>query len=355
MASCLDKLELKAFLKQGALMSLEEGRVVIGLLDLEADFDKNPLQKDYFINPGFLLSDLEQKIYLETKIIKDKGTWVQIIENEIQALDLAPLKWESDDQAYLESYAKAQERIASGQIKKIVPFKTFKAKKPKNFLSEYLFSILKNLSLKGGCEYLYGFWSAENGFVGSTPELLLMKEKASDQILTMALAGTLDSNSPTNMLKDKKLMDEHQIVIDDINNKLKNQNKKNKIIWGNSYEKQYNQLKHIKTDGVIQTDLNLFELIKKLSPTSALGAYPSSENENNKDILRPEQRGAYGAPFVWSSEDEYQVIVCLRGLFWDNEYLYIHVGGGVTASSLLVDELKELDLKFQSTKLKLGI
>ncbi|MFN8847701.1 MAG: chorismate-binding protein, partial [Bdellovibrionales bacterium] len=61
----------------------------------------------------------------------------------------------------------------------------------------------------------FGFWNKKEGMMGVTPEILF--EKKSDQINSMALAGTRRKSVPIEqLLSDSKLRLEHQIVVDEL-------------------------------------------------------------------------------------------------------------------------------------------
>jgi isochorismate synthase EntC len=168
---------------------------------------------------------------------------------------------------------------------------------------------------------------------------------------SMALAGTLASDSADDMLKDPKLLDEHQLVIDDISEKLHD----HRLFWGQTFEKKYGAIKHLCSHLEFASTLNLHSIIARLSPTSAVGTYPSALWTKYQDLLQAHTRAAYGAPFGLVMPEQTRIVVCLRGLFWDEGFLYIHVGGGITAQSDYKTEINELELKFKSTKAKLGL
>lgn len=343
--SNVTKDDFEVFLKNGAIITMSDNRT---FLCSELTLEENT--EEYFLVPEFSLEKIAQKWSFKNHYSLEALS-LKAFENLSSNLN-SNLDWTPNYENYQKSYLQTQDYIQAKRLTKAVPFVTYSALKPKNFNSVVLPSILKQLiQMKHANEFLYGMWNEDYGFIGSTPEILIQKKPGSSIYNTMALAGTLPINDPINMLNDKKLSEEHQIVIDDISKKLFDQ----ELTWGPKTEKKYALLKHLYSEARFPSNLTLKDLIKRLSPTSALGVFPSEEWMSYEDILKLKERGAYGGPFGLVTSDEIMVLVCLRGVFWDKTHLKICVGGGITSSSIYDNEVKELELKFLSTKTKLGL
>lgn len=300
-----------------------------------------------FINPHYNLNNPNMFMTPE-HLISDSS----FLNSFINESNFETLKWVADWTNYKITYQQFAKCIQDGQLKKAVPFVSFKTQKPRDFHQRYLPVILnKLLEAQTQDQFLYGLWNSEAGFIGQTPEILVAKNTSKSMYSSMALAGTLPSSSPLDMPTDSKLAGEHQLVIQDISQKLND----HQLQWGKTHEKKYGPIKHLYASVEFETGLDLNSLITRLSPTSAVGTYPSTDWVKYKDLLQTETRGAYGAPFGLSLPEQTRVIVCLRGLFWDKDSLYIHVGGGITSQSNYKTEINELELKFESTKAKLGL
>lgn len=305
-------------------------------------------QSNYFIIPQYSLKNLNRKV-----VFRNTYSLSHVLESINGDLKIEPsFVWSNSLESYKDKYSESMKCIQSGELKKAVPFMVYETSKPKNFNEFLLPQIIKKLSgLKTENEYFYGYWSQNQGFIGLSPEVLLQKKPNSTAYQTMALAGTVPTSEPNSMLLNPKLKEEHAFVMQDISNKLDGHT----LNWSDPVEKVYGILKHLYATAEFKSDLSVQELIAKLSPTSALGIYPSDHWQEYKNLLGIENRGSYGAPFGWVHNDEVNIVVCLRGLFWDQQNLKIYVGGGVTAQSDFDTELKELELKFLSTKNKLGL
>ncbi len=347
-----------SFLDSGSILTMADHKTYF------VETSKKNLSGDlqgYILSPRFSLKELKNSVQIHN--LKDN---IVLGPNNSTLESLKNADWIADIQDYKVKYENISAAILSKEIKKAVPFLTYRLKKPNDFNQTYLKEMIRYLKEnKPESEFIYGSWNQTEGFIGCTPEFLIQRKPYNLKIETMALAGTLPAVDNTNMLKDIKLSEEHKFVMDDISEKLIGY----KINWSQPKEKIYDMVKHIhslaefdsKTNGLdSKLNFNLSaihlveDLILKLSPTSALGVYPKEKLKNFENILCLESRGAYGAPFGFVLKNQFNIIVGLRGLFWDDEYLNIHVGGGVTDKSDYQSELSELNLKFLSTKKKLG-
>lgn len=345
---------LPLFLEKGVLLSQNSQHIWVAenwgrkaMLAQDLAFQA-PFGGLCFYNPEFNFKFKDEVIV----VANSKKMTADELSNQFdEPTEMLPeLEWEKEESKYQDDYQKIMTRIQAGHLIKAVPFMRYKTLKPKNFNTQFLPYILKNILKHSDQQYVYGLWDNSQGFVGSTPEILV--EGTVDQLQVMALAGTQESKNTDDMLKDKKLYDEHMVVVDDIAEKLAGK----ELSWGETHEAHYGPLKHLRTMGVLKGfSGSLGPLLSDLSPTSALGVYPKNQLSQNEDVLHVHERGAYGAPFGVLDHGFAHFIVCLRGLFWDETYLYIPVGGGVIAQSDYQTELKELNLKFTSTKNKLGL
>jgi len=198
--------------------------------------------------------------------------------------------------------------------------------------------LLKNiLEKKSG--FVYGYWNADQGLLGVTPEYLF--EKKGKSIKTMALAGTgLISDS---LITDEKEVREHRIVVDDLSIQLRDFQFKKSVM----YEKTFGGLKHLKTDIRFQSDLGFLSLVQSLHPTSALGGSPKAQalqwllKYNN--IV---DRKRFGAPFgVHFPNGDSFVLTAIRNVQWEQATMILGSGCGLTAKSRLEKEWLELQRK----------
>lgn len=349
-----------SFFDSGALISINEVELILASNDSNAfstvPYKSSFLKKEaYFLKPRFFLQEINHPHFysstvkvqnLEFKALKPKKDFKNLKES------LSSLPWEAEEEEYKSKFYRSMKEIQKGTIKKAVPYMNFKSLKPKNFNSEFLPYILHAISKFQANEYLYGSWTLSEGFIGVTPEVLVSRWEESDSIVkTMALAGSAKVSDLRPMKLNSKLLKEHQYVVQDIQESLSDFNVKT----GCTYEKTYHSIKHLRTDISFESKNHAETLISSLAPTSALGVYPKTQLSLMKDVLGGEKRGHYGAPFAFVNSQKFHCLVILRGLFWDENYLYIPVGGGIIKESTYEEEREELNIKFESVKFKLGL
>ena len=198
--------------------------------------------------------------------------------------------------------------------------------------------LLKNL-LEKQAGFVYGYWTSNQGLLGVTPEYLF--EKKGKYITTMALAGTgLASSS---LMTDKKEVQEHQIVVDDLSSLLHGLHLKRFPM----YEKTFGSLKHLQTDIEFQSDMSFLSLVQKLHPTAALGGSPKIEAlQWLLKYNRMLDRRRFGAPFAlhFPNGDSF-ALTAIRNIQWDKKSVILGSGCGLTAKSKLEKEWLELELK----------
>jgi menaquinone-specific isochorismate synthase len=202
--------------------------------------------------------------------------------------------------------------------------------------------------------FMYGYWMETEGVLGATPEVLFkLENKNCPKLFTMALAGTQkNSVSLPSMLLDPKLIREHQIVVDDITERLQCFGP---VELGERHVLKLPMLSHINTQISVALDhtheFNTY--VKALHPTPALGGFPQElALKWLLDYNKIAPRGRYGAPAgFWNPhKEESACYVAIRNVMWDNKGLTIGAGGGITEESELDEEWAEMLLKTDSIK-----
>lgn len=193
--------------------------------------------------------------------------------------------------------------------------------------------------------YIYGFWDQDYGMLGVTPEILLSKNR--NTYHTMALAGTREITKRRELLSDRKELEEHQLVIQDIKDKLKDY----ELNIGITVLIDYKNFSHLKTPIEFESydDGNI--IVKKMTPTAALGGYPT------KDALKILKNSLYhkevnecffGGAFNFSYKGFFLSLVAIRNIQWNQREAWIESGTGIVSDSKLNDEINEIKLKRKS-------
>ncbi|HPI39580.1 MAG TPA: chorismate-binding protein [Pseudobdellovibrionaceae bacterium] len=263
--------------------------------------------------------------------------------------------WSSLNQHhFLESYHQIQKDIAHGDVQKAVLSLFAKSQNTPNS-RERVEILLKLIELPFEM-HVFGFWTPEKGVLGATPEILF--EREGHYLKSMSLAGTrIKKNFAQDLLLDSKELQEHQWVIEEI--------KKNLSLWGEVQQSKTEvlvlpQLEHLQTLFSVQLNdpqISHEEILKALHPTPALGAFPKNY-VTQKMIQFPEQehRWGFGAPlsFLFPNQ-KWLSLVTIRSLLWNSNSSQIGVGCGIVKESQKEKEWLELNAKYKSILMNLGL
>lgn len=213
--------------------------------------------------------------------------------------------------------------------------------------------LLKHLVAVPAATYPYGSWSSGKGQMGATPELLF---RAADGIVeTMAVAGTISKapGAAAGLLADPKERHEHQLVIDDIVERLSHAGA---VTVGETRAMELPALIHLFTPISARASLGFEDLVRLMHPTAALGVSPRQLGE--AEISRwdnASERGRFGAPFGVVTPTDKVCLVGIRCLEWESESVRVGSGCGIVPASSLQGEWNELALKRRSVRGMLGL
>jgi isochorismate synthase EntC len=191
----------------------------------------------------------------------------------------------------------------------------------------------------------YGMWNNYYGMIGSTPELLFKINKGT--LETVALAGTAKIGEEEHLLSSKKDRHEHDLVIQDITQKISPWATHIKV--GETGILPFKKMIHLKTAvNATLKEINLTQLTNKFSPTAALGGFPMNSalgfiQESFYGQKYPQRY--FGSAFGVVSSETTEFVVAIRNVQWNQDILYIESGGGVVQESVLSKELEEIKLK----------
>jgi isochorismate synthase len=192
----------------------------------------------------------------------------------------------------------------------------------------------------------YGFWNGSYGVIGSTPELLY--DVKADKLKTYAMAGTAKTGHEAELLNSKKDQYEHVLVIQDIQEKLKNF--ATEVTTSETGIHPYKNIIHLKTDiaATLNPGMDFTELTNSFSPTAALGGYPKKlalEFLSKSHYAKKYPKRFFGSGFGLISPETKQFVVSIRNVQWRNDELFIESGGGIVPDSVLSKEIEEIELK----------
>lgn len=194
--------------------------------------------------------------------------------------------------------------------------------------------------------FRYLCYTKETGiWLGSTPELLLETDKSRKEIRTMSLAGTrlVSDESPW----DDKNLSEQSIVTSYISKKLVDVGLDVKI--GELCELRFMNIKHLCNEITAHGDVDISELMGRLSPTPAVAGYPRARAIEEIGLYETHRRHCYGGYVGVRIDGDYHSYVNLRCAFMAPA-LYndqpgwlsnLYAGGGIVSASNEDEEWNE--------------
>lgn len=344
-------MNIDLFLGSGAILSIDQKTVFVGYGHCNRSKEPHELNPSFYFPDFFLLDEepwLQFEYYAEMQL-DDLITLLQKIESSSSYRWNIPSKHDFED-----VFKGIHNLIEDKKIVKAVPylFSTCDSSMTKGQLQKSLVNLLeyaRNFPI-----YVYGFWNKFEGILGGTPELLFKMDE--QRILTMALAGTCEKNIEPqqflNCVKDRK---EHQITIDGIKDSLKGYGE---INVGETTVLELPKLFHMITKIEVNFigSISCNEIINRLHPTPALGAYPKEAGRAWLEAYQNKiDRGRFGAPAALSLPRKKMsiVVVCIRNVQWCEKGMRVGAGCGIIKESEFENEWDEINLKINATTQKI--
>jgi menaquinone-specific isochorismate synthase len=284
--------------------------------------------------------------YRIAKILKKIKPSVDSIEGELP-LTKNVVKTPEDWASY---FKQAQAELSKGKIKKIV-LAARHCVELESQHSPYL--VLSQLQEKNSNSYAFFFApSSKKSFTSITPERLFLLD--GNYIQSDALAGTNSLNSHAGLSVDlqvnQKIIDEHQLVVDDLKNKFEKICTDFKV-GSEKTVVQLNHLEHLLTkfSGTCKPELSISDILFLMIPTSAVSGNPPEAARQYLEEKEPFSRGWYSGPIGVISGEFADFAVALRCILASNNKLYFHAGAGILAESTAEQELSEIEQKILTT------
>ena len=339
------------FLHQGAIFGDESGlQLFWGEYTQLENRSSNPV----IYSPDFNLSNKKPWYEFTNSVATTRATLANALSTQSFSTPTLSFTMPSA-KSFEQQFSTVKEWINTQQIEKCVPFVVSTSESVEN-RHQFIGYVLKNL-LEKSHGYVYGLWTDKEFIVGLTPELLVETTDYKNW-QTMALAGTTTSvefeKNPESFLGDDKESNEHNLVINFINQSLK---PFGKINVGATTGYEIGGLVHLRTQMALaaEDETSLDEVVHALHPTPALGVYPKTDWQTRMASLNDHPRNRFGAPFGYAGNDRCQVVVAIRNLQERSGKYEIATGCGIVAQSKQEKEWQELLNKRQSVLGLLGL
>ena len=244
----------------------------------------------------------------------------------------------------------AKDAIAEGEFRKVVPviFEEAHGDLQQSFPAQ----LIPHLRSLPPDTYAYGYSYKGSGVIGASPELLFRSRAGRYE--TMAVAGTRPAALAEELLTDPKEQREHRMVVEDIAARLA---PFGNVAIGPRTILRLSSIAHLMTPiSFAETGgarMSFQEMIRRLHPTAALGAWPRTASGERwlREADAGVKRRTYGAPFGLEHEDRSGLaIVAIRNVQWRRDLLRIGSGAGLLAESVLEREIEELRQKREQVK-----
>lgn len=350
----MNHFRLEDFLNSGALISLDQERLLVGWGPRKWGRLPDASENSYWYFPDFFLRRVDPWFTHAFQAIVPKEEFSKKILAPSEKTEVA---WEAaDSPLFFQMFDDLKSKIDENILHKGVPFSFQKSatRMSPQLLSHalnHLFDYIKIIPA-----HLYGFWDDRSGILGASPETLF-KFDGPQVLQTMALAGTCKKGGEEALLQDPKIAREHRLVIKGIIEALFSFGI---LSIGKTTLQEFGPLCHLVTpiQAGLRINLSFDECVQILHPTPALGTYPRDAGDQWLIHWQSKiDRKRFGAPvgFVTEKAQEAGCYVGIRNIQWDKEGLAIGAGCGVVKDSRAEKEWEEAALKFLAIKKMMGL
>jgi salicylate biosynthesis isochorismate synthase/menaquinone-specific isochorismate synthase len=249
--------------------------------------------------------------------------------------------------------ARAVERIAAGELTKVVLAREVRAHAAKDYEPGAIFDGLRYGFPSCFC-YLVG--TPELAFVGASPELLARRE--GQRVQTVALAGTrrrsadpaVDSHLGEQLMQSPKDREEQAIVTRRIERNLDPVS-----VWVAAADEpvlvKVMNVQHLGTPirAQLAEPLSAIVVAERLHPTPAVGGEPRERALPLIPALEGLDRGWYAGPVGWTDlAEDGEFCVALRCALLRGKVAHLYAGEGIVRDSVPAEELAANEAKLQA-------
>jgi menaquinone-specific isochorismate synthase len=313
--------------------------------------DDSYLTENYLLDPNLQkpkLQDVSQIINKIETINPQKNTELTVVSTN----EKYPNDW-------IRNVNKAIDMLKKKELNKIVLAREVEIEFNDELSHE---CIIQRLMNDQQSSYIFAIESGEDCYLGASPERLI--RKVDQTISSVCLAGSTprgktedeDKLLGEDLLKDQKNLDEHQFVVDMIYDSLKKVTKE-VTVPDRPVLIKMRDIQHLYTPvkGKIEKDTTIFDIIKQLHPTPALGGTPKEKALELIPQLEFFERGFYAAPLGWVDyKGDGEFIVAIRSGLIKAKKALLFAGCGIVENSNAEHEFEETVVKLRPMLRALG-
>ena len=241
---------------------------------------------------------------------------------------------------------KAKNYIKIGDIFQVVLSQRFEAK-----LSKKPLEIYKKLRVTNPSPFMYFFNFEDFQIIGASPEILV---RLRDNMITVRpIAGTRprgknlkeDEFNSKDLLKDKKELSEHLMLLDLGRNDAGKVSKINSVKVTESFKiERYSHVMHIvsNVEGIFNKKFGKFDTLLAGFPAGTVSGAPKIRAMEIIDELETTRRKVYaGGIGYFSANGDFDTCIALRTAISKNKKFYVQSGAGIVADSKPINEFNE--------------
>jgi len=241
---------------------------------------------------------------------------------------------------------KAKKYIAKGDVFQVVLSQRFERKMNKTPLEIY-----NHLRLSNPSPFMFYFNYDDFKILGSSPEILVRLRN--NKITIRPIAGTRprgesaaqDLKYKNDLLKDKKELSEHLMLLDLGRNDVGKVSKINTVKVTEKFKvEKYSHVMHIvsNVEGEFDNKQSIFETLLSGFPAGTVSGAPKIRAMEIIDELEVNKRKLYaGGIGYFTSNREFDTCITLRTALIKNNKFYVQSGAGIVADSVPENEYQE--------------
>ena len=312
----------------------------------------NLKKKIYFIVNCFKdkkISNYSKKFNSIKKEITDLKKLIILKKNNIPKEILTKkvkIKSNTSKKIFLNMVDKAKKYIKKGDIFQVVLSQRFETNLSKNPLDIY-----KKLRTTNPSPFMYFFNFHDFQIIGASPEILVRLRD--NEITIRPIAGTRprginkkqDDFYTKDLLKDKKELSEHLMLLDLGRNDVGKVTKTNTVKVTEKFKiEKYSHVMHIVSNviGIFNNKYSKFKSLLAGFPAGTVSGAPKIRAMEIIDELEKSKRKVYaGGIGYFSSNGDFDTCIALRTALAKNKKFYVQAGAGIVADSKPINEYKE--------------
>ena len=259
---------------------------------------------------------------------------------------LSKVKSNISKKRFIKNVIKAKNYIKIGDIFQVVLSQRFEAKLTKKPLEIY-----KKLRKTNPSPFMYFFNFNDFQIIGASPEILVRLRN--NKITIRPIAGTRprgknkkeDLFYERDLLKDKKELSEHLMLLDLGRNDTGKVSKTNTVKVTESFKiERYSHVMHIvsNVEGEFNNNFTKFDTLLSGFPAGTVSGAPKIRAMEIIDELETTRRKVYaGGIGYFSANGDFDTCIALRTAVTKNKKFYVQSGAGIVADSNPLNEFYE--------------